>query len=82
MIQNVNAKVAKNANDIKQALISQLSNPVQWTATMQSLADKKYSFWWNVVMAMCYPILPNANKCRLPLLQLTDLTKLTNYWRD
>lgn len=41
VIQNVNAKVAKNANDIKQALINQLSNPVQWTATMQSLADKK-----------------------------------------
>ncbi len=41
VIQNVNAKISNEITDIKNALIAQLSMPVQWSATMQSLADKK-----------------------------------------
>lgn len=41
VIQNVNAKISNEIADIKNALIAQLSMPVQWSATMQSLADKK-----------------------------------------
>lgn len=41
VIQNVNAKIFSEVGDIKDALIAQLSMPVQWSATMQSLADKK-----------------------------------------
>ena len=40
VIQNRHAEVHKATNDIKTALIEQLSMPVQWTKTMQALADK------------------------------------------
>lgn len=41
VIQNVNACVLDEAKEIKDALIAQLSMPVQWTATMQYLANQK-----------------------------------------
>lgn len=41
VIQNRHAEIHKSISDIKHALIEQLSMPVQWTKTMQSLADKQ-----------------------------------------
>lgn len=44
VIQNVDASICACAADIKDALIRQLTNPVQWTKTMDKLADKKIQF--------------------------------------
>lgn len=40
VIQNRHAQVHRATSEIKTALIEQLSMPVQWTKTMQALADK------------------------------------------
>lgn len=39
VIQNVNVQVAENIEQLRQALIEQLYQSVQWTATMQKLQD-------------------------------------------
>lgn len=39
VIQNLTASVNTSVADIRQALVRQLSEPVQWTKTMQLLAD-------------------------------------------
>lgn len=41
VIQNRHARVETNTQNIKQALIEQLSEPVLWSKTMQELADKQ-----------------------------------------
>lgn len=41
VIQNRHARVEKNLADIKQALVEQLSNPVQWAKTIEELASKQ-----------------------------------------
>lgn len=44
VIQNLTASVNSSALDIKDALIKQLSEPVQWTKTMAILANNEVSF--------------------------------------
>ncbi|MDO4250853.1 MAG: ACP S-malonyltransferase [Moraxella sp.] len=44
VIQNRHARVENAICDIKTALMEQLSEPVQWTKTMQKLADKQVDF--------------------------------------
>lgn len=44
VIQNLTASVSPNTNAIKEALIYQLSKPVQWAKTMEKLADKRIEF--------------------------------------
>lgn len=43
VIQNLDAQTHTQVDDIKAALIGQLSQPVQWTATMKQLADRGIS---------------------------------------
>lgn len=44
VIQNLTAKTSDGVAEIKQALIRQLSEPVQWAKTMDKLADKQVQF--------------------------------------
>lgn len=44
VIHNVNAKVAENTADLQQALIDQLYTSVQWTQTLQFLAQKEVKY--------------------------------------
>lgn len=44
VVQNRNARVEKSLPDVKQALVEQLSNPVQWANTIQELANKQVEF--------------------------------------
>lgn len=44
VVQNRNAKVEKSLPDIKQALVEQLCNPVQWAKTIEELANKQVEF--------------------------------------
>ena len=62
VIQNVNAKVATDIADLRQALTAQLYQSVQWTQTMQLLQDQGIQY-----IAECGPgnVLANLAK-RLP----------------
>lgn len=44
VIQNLTADVSLSVSQIQEALIRQLSEPVQWTKTMATLADKNVEF--------------------------------------
>lgn len=44
VIQNLTASVNEGSSSIKQALIRQLSEPVQWAKTMNKFADKRMNF--------------------------------------
>lgn len=81
IIQNRHAMVHDDINDIKTALIEQLSMPVQWTKTMQKLADKHID-----VIIECGPgnVLSNLAKRQaepimaLPTDKLVRIEKLEN----
>jgi [acyl-carrier-protein] S-malonyltransferase len=62
VIQNVNAKVAADVGELRQALTAQLYQSVQWTKTMQMLQDEGIQY-----IAECGPgnVLANLAK-RLP----------------
>ncbi|WOE42337.1 ACP S-malonyltransferase [Acinetobacter chinensis] len=62
VIQNVNAKVAADVDELRQALTAQLYQSVQWTKTMQMLQDEGIQY-----IAECGPgnVLANLAK-RLP----------------
>lgn len=44
VIQNLTAKVSPDLTSIRNALINQLCEPVQWTATMDKLANRQIEF--------------------------------------
>lgn len=81
VIQNRHAEVHKSIIDIKESLIEQLSMPVQWTKTMQELADKQIE-----LVIECGPgnVLSNLAKRQetpitaLPTDKLARLEKLEN----
>lgn len=65
VIQNLNAVVNHSTQDIKTALIRQLSEPVQWTKTMKKLADNQTAF---LVECSCGTVLTNlAKRQEVPL---------------
>lgn len=59
VIQNLNASVNHSTQDIKTALIRQLSEPVQWSKTMKKLADNQMAF---LVECSCGTVLTNLAK--------------------
>lgn len=81
VIQNRHAKVHTNVADIKLALTEQLSMPVQWSKTMQKLADQEIE-----LIIECGPgnVLSNLAKRQatpitaLPTDKLARLEKLEN----
>lgn len=81
VIQNRHAKVHTNTADIKRALTEQLSMPVQWSKTMQKLADQEIE-----LIIECGPgnVLSNLAKRQatpitaLPTDKLARLEKLEN----
>lgn len=65
VIQNLNASVNHSTQDIKTALIRQLSEPVQWSKTMKKLADNQMAF---LVECSCGTVLTNlAKRQEVPL---------------
>lgn len=81
VIQNRHAEVHRATSEIKTALIEQLSMPVQWTKTMQALADKQID-----LLIECGPgnVLSNLAKRQaepilaLPTDKLARIEKLEN----
>ena len=65
VINNVNAQVATDVESLKQALIHQLYQPVQWTKTLGFLADQEVQY-----LVECGPgnVLSNLAK-RLPFVE-------------
>ncbi len=82
VIQNVNAQVATSLDDIKTALIAQLSEPVQWAKTMDKLAEKQVEF---LVECSYGNVLANLAKRQaqpLPAFTVDKPAKLEKLWEQ
>ena len=78
VINNVNAKVATDVESLKQALIHQLYQPVQWTQTLTFLADHQVTH-----LVECGPgnVLSNLAK-RLPFVEKALPTDTVSRFED
>ena len=78
VINNVNAQVATDVESLKQALIHQLYQPVQWTKTLQFFADHEIQY-----LVECGPgnVLTNLAK-RLPFVEKALPTDTVSRFED
>lgn len=77
VIQNVNAGIATDVAQLRQALTAQLYQSVQWTRTMQSLQDQGIQY-----IVECGPgtVLSNLAK-RLPNIEKLFLLIVRAKWK-